>query len=80
MDYFLFNFSGVQFHYTMSLQKKPVLKLLSFSKQFQGQAVNTYTCGTTLFRRYRDALSQSAITLLTLNAGVTLPNTLAEAI
>ena len=60
--------------------KKPVLKLLSFSKQFQGQAVNTYTCGTTLFRRYRDALSQSAITLLTLNAGVTLLNTLAEAI
>ena len=36
-----------QFCYT----KKPVLKLLSFSKQFQGQAVNTYTCGTTLFRR-----------------------------
>ena len=38
-------------------------------------------CGHfTLFRRYRDALSQSAITLLTFNAGVALPNTLAEAI
>lgn len=24
MDYFLFNFSGVQFHYTMSLMKKVV--------------------------------------------------------
>jgi len=33
-----------------------------------------------LFRRYYDALSQSAITLLTFNAGVALPNTLAEAI
>ena len=62
------------------LYKKPVLKLLNFSKQFQGQAVNTYTCGTTLFRRHCDALSQSAITLLTLNAGVTLLNTLTEAI
>ena len=62
------------------LYKKACPELLSFSKQFQGQAVNTYTCGTTLFRRYRDALSQSAITLLTFNAGVALPNTLAEAI
>ena len=36
MDYFLFNFSGVQFHYTMSLEKIIQIKNL-IPEEFQKQ-------------------------------------------
>ena len=33
MDYFLFNFSGVQFHYTMSLQLKLIIEQICFIEE-----------------------------------------------
>ena len=52
---------------------------LTIFQSFQGQALNLqFTCGTTLLRHLRNALSQSASTLLTLNAGAALLNTLAQ--
>ena len=47
MDYFLFNFSGVQFHYTMSRQfklrvPKALHKLLSQHAKQEGISMNQY--------------------------------------
>ena len=61
MDYFLFNFSGVQFHYTMSLlnlgkkfnrrkkARQHHLVILSGGVEFLGKAKNQKTCFQPIF-------------------------------